>query len=834
MARLLHAALVLSIVIASVRGAERADPNHWIRIDEGKTGKQKGSALLFVPDRQAMLLVAPGEKVPFIQTFDLRKNAWGAAAPAIGDSTKVFPYYQAAYDPASKTVFCLSGGPVLYAYSMTDGKWTVHPPAKELEGMSWHAMACDTIGGRLVVIGADKRLDNLGWTRTAVYDIATKKWSTLEVDPAVRSAHNELVAAKEACIDLVGHIRLAWYRDPKGTGTEEETQSLVAQCQALKERKPLAPVAADLDAAIKLLASGRALDALKTVRSVQRSIEEMAEAQYPVPISRRSAPLAFDEKNRVFVLFGGDHEDYLMNDTWILELDKKSWRRASPQKAPSPRAGHALCGLGKTGRVVLYEGYRQSSDDDYSAVPHEPIDPRQLWVYDAGADRWDLLKAWPLPKKEDKWTPAPLGQFEGYAAEHFSPPAMAADDQGRVILAAHACGEWPWRWQRTSETWRLTVDPSAVDSAAQAKLAAAPNQRLYRTGIFVASNGEVPDRPKDTGLDRLPENRWVRLPDPPRNPLHGARQRDWGTCVWDSDRDQVLHWGGGHCVRAASTVAHYSPLSGRIVEGFDADEPYGRNGGGGFDSSLLNRPWVAPHNYNHYAYDPQCKLLVSGRGYLYDPGRMDWLRLEPIRVPYVFEWGHVVVESSPHGAVAWARKPHSDFAGLWLFDRDKGWTDLKPQGELFVPYCDAHGMVYDGRRDRMILGGVNGGYEKTSDGRFLVFDFKTRRLEHVVPGNRELARARNSREMVYLDHADCVLTGETVDRGEEKSRKQFTRIYDCAKNEAFLLDAGDVPSGHSTGWMYDARRKLVYVFTFRGEAYVLKFVPETARLVSKL
>ena len=41
----------------------------------------------------------------------------------------------------------------------------------------------------------------------------------------------------------------------------------------------------------------------------------------------------------------------------------------------------------------------------------------------------------------------------------------------------------------------------------------------------------------------------------------------------------------------------------------------------------------------------------------------------------------------------------------------------------------------------------------------------------------------------------------------------------------FLLDAGDVPSGHSTGWMYDARRKLVYVFTYRGEAWAIKINP---------
>jgi hypothetical protein len=340
----------------------------------------------------------------------------------------------------------------------------------------------------------------------------------------------------------------------------------------------------------------------------------------------------------------------------------------------------------------------QSSNSDYGAIPYAPLDPRQLWRYDPKADRWTLLASWPLPGKEDRSTPAPLGIFDGYASQWFCPPALAADASDTLVLAAHDCSLWNWKWKRPGETWTLAVDPIRSGAAGTERLGTAANARLYRTGPFRASFCEVPHAPKNTGLDGLPENRWVRLPDPPRNPCQGCRQRDWGTCVWDSDRGQVLHWGGGHCVRSASTVVHYSPASGRIVEGFDADEPYGANGGGGFDSSLLNRPWVSTHNYNHYAYDPKCKLMVSGRGYLYDPARMDWLRIEPLPLPFVFAWGETCVETSPHGAVAWARRKGSEQAGLWLFDRDRGWTDIEPNGKLFVPYCDAHGMVYDSKR----------------------------------------------------------------------------------------------------------------------------------------
>lgn len=841
---------VLAVLVALAAGnALCAEANQWVKVDEGKTGVRPGSVLLYAPDLGQMLLVGPAKDAPFVQAFDPAAGTWSefaSAAPAVKEGIR--PYYQAAYDPGTKTIYCLSGGPVLYSFSLEEKAWKTHPPAPELDGLSWHAMACDPAGKRLVVVGSDKKADNLGWLRTVIYDIQSGKWTRMDVaDEQVVRVHRELVAAKEATIDLVGRIRLAWFRDPKGVGTEAELKALGERCTVLKKMPQMEKFGADIDAVAALLAEKKTLEALKAARALQRRIEEAAEAQYPVPCSRRNSPLVFEEKSRLFVLFGGDHEDYLMNDTWLLDLEKRAWRRARPDKAPSPRAGHALVALPRSGKVALYEGYLQSSGEDYGTPPYTALGPLQLWLFDPKTERWDLAASWPLPGKDDRATPAPLGIFDGYSAQWFCPPALAAVGGGavrrdlrdteapstmdRLVLAAHALQLWFWRWKRPAETWTLAVDPARADSEGRERLGTEPNQRLYRSGRFLASYCEVPDEPKPVGLDALPDNRWVRLPAPPRNPCYGCRQRDWGTCVWDSDRDQILMWGGGHCVRSASVVAHWSPASGRIVEGYDADEPYSANGSGGFDSSLLNRPWVSTHNYNHYAYDPRCKLLVSGRGYLYDPERMDWLRIEPYQLPFLFTWGSTVVETSPHGAVAWARKRQGEDAGLWFFDREKGWSDLEPKGKLFTPYCDAHGMVYDAKRDRMLLSGVGGGYEKLSSGSFLAFDFKTKELSLVTPENTELARTRNARELAYIDHADWVLIGELYPPGrEKKAEKRYTRVYDCAKNKMFLLDAGTVPDGYAVGWMYDAARKLVYAFTYRGEAWAMKVNPATAKL----
>jgi hypothetical protein len=68
----------------------------------------------------------------------------------------------------------------------------------------------------------------------------------------------------------------------------------------------------------------------------------------------------------------------------------------------------------------------------------------------------------------------------------------------------------------------------------------------------------------------------------------------------------------------------------------------------------MSRPWVRGHSYNYYAYDPVSKPMVSSHGYLYDPDRMDWLRIPRLARPYrIWSLDHLA-ETTPYGVVVWA------------------------------------------------------------------------------------------------------------------------------------------------------------------------------------
>ncbi len=842
-----------TLILFSAAFARAAQPaNTWEKVAPGVPSWRIGSVMLFEPGTGKVLhfggyrkgnvnrSYAPAREVPYVQCFDPESSKWHTHSEA-APKWDIHPYYRAAYDPTGKKVYCLSQvrsrraahflpNAQLYVFDPNAGTWKQHARDPILDEMNWHTMALDPVKRRLVVVGADKKPENVGWSRTAVYDLASRKWSLLPLPNAKTvSEHKSLVAATEALINLIGRTRLAWYRDPSGIGTDAERKALRAQGAALAKMPGMAKFSASLGAYDGLISGRKILDALKSARALQQKIEALSEEQYPVPPSRRNSPLVYNAKHRCMVLFGGDHEDYMVNDTWILDLDKTAWRRAKPGRAPSPRAGHALVSQPKSGKIIMVGGYTHKNNPDYDGYGPRSAEllPIQMWMFDTGKESWSLITHW-TPDKTGA-VPGYQGSFYGFRWDNFFPALLAVDNNDTLFHAS------------ATATWRMKIGPGVGSAVAAGKMSAAPNQRLYRKGMFRASFCETADPPPQTGLDKLPANTFVKLPKPPRNPCYGSRNRVWSTAAWDPDRDQILVWGGGHCVRSENPPIHYSPISGRMVEGYDAQESYTQCGAIG--STIMNRAWVSGHSWNMYAYDLKSKLLVTFGGYLYDPTRMDWLRSRPVKPP--FSAGNSnFLESTPHGVVAWSAAGDRKY-GLWLFDAKKGWTELvKPGTTIPRPGVDHTGLVYDGKRDRMLL--VQNIFGKISGGNLMAFYFKDRRVEKLNPANSELGKIRRNREMVYVEHADWVLFGEPRPAGAwdgkpinaaKKGEKYYTRAYDCAQNKWMLLDiGGGFPTGatYCQGWMYDAKRKLVYVVnTSSWGAWALKLDPKSVRKLSK-
>ncbi|HLF92023.1 MAG TPA: kelch repeat-containing protein [Planctomycetota bacterium] len=124
---------------------------------------------------------------------------------------------------------------------------------------------------------------------------------------------------------------------------------------------------------------------IKFVSSVKTMLEIASERVDAEPPPRALSPIAWDAKSKAFVIFGGDHLDYLTNDTWVFDPGKRKWFQRHPPTAPPPRANHQLKAV--DGKIVLTGGYTYTSSTDYVGGQYRDHNDGE-WTYDIAADTW--------------------------------------------------------------------------------------------------------------------------------------------------------------------------------------------------------------------------------------------------------------------------------------------------------------------------------------------------------------------------------------------------------------------------------------------------------------
>ena len=147
------------------------------------------------------------------------------------------------------------------------------------------------------------------------------------------------------------------------------------------------------EAQVKIELAAEALDAEPAARSVdcgrQRGDEAVAGAA--------AKGLVYDPTTKLYVLFGGDHLDYLTNDTWVFDPAKSKWFQRHPEGAPPPRGNHLMQSIGE-GRVQLTGGYTYASNTDYVGGQYVDLDD-EPWFYDIAKNSWSGGKLQPIDSR---------------------------------------------------------------------------------------------------------------------------------------------------------------------------------------------------------------------------------------------------------------------------------------------------------------------------------------------------------------------------------------------------------------------------------------------------
>ncbi len=227
---------------------------------------------------------------------------------------------------------------------------------------------------------------------------------------------------------------------------------------------PLAGFTAELERVKEIyesdvrLGGGFSPELLARMRAAQIFLERAADAVAAEPPARALSPIVYEPNSKLFVLFGGDHCDYLTNDTWVFDPAARKWSLRHPTSAPPPRANHTWKATGD-GKLTLLGGYTYFSNTDYMGGQYIDLADGD-WIYDVADNKW-TGSGKSVPSNIRTYRTGPF--LPEFFFDAKVPPPDAAEFQ--AWLAALPANVWtrtnPPRLPQVNRDWGTAVlDPS--------------------------------------------------------------------------------------------------------------------------------------------------------------------------------------------------------------------------------------------------------------------------------------------------------------------------------------------------------------------------------------
>jgi len=557
--------------------------------------------------------------------------------------------------------------------------------------------------------------------------------------------------------------------------------------------------------------------------------QPLGQATEPPP--RMSTRLVCDIQNRVMVMFGGDGQSRYLADTWIYDLATRRWRQSQASGGPPARAGHFTVFDPGSGWVIIGGGYNRKNLSD-------------MWAYDARTDRWTKLKG-----------EVPTGWY------------ITADiDPRKSLIVLTTSTKTPGDTMHCNEiypvrtTYMMKVRKGdLVDSSVVPR----PQKPVLKRSMEEAMAGTAPDEKRRRAqlmrIRTMPVNRWVLF----SNPGRVAPLRTWGSCSFDTNKGRLVYWGGGHCGYGGNDYDFYDVeentwISSPIVAEYpERAWDLGVNAAG---VTFSGAPFIR-HGRKIYAYDPVSKLIINMKTILltagYEPGPLKTVKPvnpnfgsgENFTQSHYTKWvtwaydpdrhhwevvcsatpGLDLTVTTPHGVLAvkywWdvaGRKDRPDavvFQGRTVIDnsvyrldvKKRRWEKLNSSGPWPQNLYELTALVYDSRRDRLILHG--GGLRRDELWRF---PLREKRWEKIEPqfapdmgGTPPVCR----REAVYIPDDDVMLTaGQPANSTEPVSlyayhvgRNRWYKLHIPPPDGKRPVDLG----GQNRAWTFDPKHNLV-------------------------
>jgi hypothetical protein len=160
------------------------------------------------------------------------------------------------------------------------------------------------------------------------------------------------------------------------------------------------------------------------------------------PSARSGAPMVFDSKNNLFVLFGGEQYVHGLGDTWTFDPSTSTWTNKNPSTSPPERARAAMAYDAKSGKVLLFGGLNKGIGSLLG----------DTWLYDVASNTWQQVATATAPSAR-QW------------------PSLASDGNGVLYLfggwrvdAGGGLGQYlddTWKFDTATMQWTQLSPPTS-------------------------------------------------------------------------------------------------------------------------------------------------------------------------------------------------------------------------------------------------------------------------------------------------------------------------------------------------------------------------------------
>ncbi len=321
-------------------------------------------------------------------TYNTSLNTWKKMSPTISPSATWLN--SMVYD--NKAALCLVytgvnpigwGAPTneTWTYNTSSDTWTNMTPTRTMTERSEPSLAFDRAHGTAVLFG--------GWVLTGYgyidetycYDLSGNAWTRLTPTPDGRSGAGFAIDNDHRVALMLGgwgryneRYSETWTYDiAKGTWKLMSP----AKTPGYRESHNIVYDRAD---GVFILYGGFSLEGYKgDTWTYNLSTDTWSNMQpYTKPLQRVGSAMAYDEVNRVSVMFGGGYDTWAPNDTWLYNYTQNTWIDPKPQLSPTPRHYGVMAYDRWSGEMLLFGGAHQNW---YSLLT-------DTWTYNVTTNTW--------------------------------------------------------------------------------------------------------------------------------------------------------------------------------------------------------------------------------------------------------------------------------------------------------------------------------------------------------------------------------------------------------------------------------------------------------------